>query len=197
MAIRPLRPTAPSTWLTNCAEAAPPSALTTPRSIAAELPPIPLKIALKMKARLSGTTIPMSRADRSRSRDLRSLAQISRVARMRGGALSVAKCPAGEMQEDRFQVRFGYLHGLDARSRRRGDRQDRREVAPGILDHQVNSLVGRAGLAHPRMARQFRSGLGQVAGGQQADPVALADQAHQLRAGALGDQLASADEPRR
>src|SRR6266705_3774613 len=194
IAIRPLLPTAPSTPVTNRAEAAPRSALTTPSAIALEFPLIPPKIALKMKARPSGTTIPMSRADRSRSRALRSLPQISRVARICSCAPSVAQCPAGEVQEDRFQVGLGDLHGPDGRPRRRGARQDLREMAPGVLDHHVDALVGGAGLAHPRLAGEFRGGLGQVARGQQPDPVPLADQAHQLVTGALGDQLPAVDD---
>ena len=47
-----------------------------------EAPEIPLKIELKMNARPSGTTMPIRTAERSRSRDLRSLAQISQAARI-------------------------------------------------------------------------------------------------------------------
>src|SRR5579859_8120373 len=160
MATRPPRPTAPSTPVTNRAEAAPRSALTTPSAIALEFA-IPLKIALKMKARPSGTTIPISRADRSRSRALRSLPQISRVARIRWRP-SVPQCPAGQVQEDRFQVGLGDLDRPYGRARRRGVGQDHREVAPRVLDHQVDPLVGGAGLAHEPVAREVRGGLGQV-----------------------------------
>src|SRR6266567_7166203 len=121
-----------------------------------EAPEIPLKIELKMKARPSGTTTPIRMAERSRSRALRSLAQISQAARI--GMLLVPEGPAGQVQEDRLEVRLGDLHGPDGRAGRRHVGQDGRKLAAGVLHHQVDAAVERLGLADPRPRGQGTGG---------------------------------------
>src|SRR5260370_3434875 len=112
-----------------------------------EPPEIPLKIELKMNARPSGTTIPISRAERSRSRALRSLAQMSRATRI--GLSLVPQGPAGQVQEDRFEVRFRDLHGPDGHAGRRHGGQDGGKLAPRVLPYQANPPLHPPGLTSP------------------------------------------------
>src|SRR5260370_13375266 len=121
---------------------APRSALTTPRLIAFEFPEIPLKMELKMNASPSGTTIPISRAERSRNRALRSFRQISTADRIRSPDPSVPKGPAGEVEENRLQVRFGDLHGFDGHSRGGRIAEDGRQVSPRVVHYQVDAVTG-------------------------------------------------------
>ena len=103
--------------------------------------------------------------------------------------------PAGQVQEDRLEVRFGDLHGSDGHAGRRHVGQDGGKLAPRVLHHQVDAAVERLGLADPRSRGQGVRGLGQVACRGQPHLVPFADHAHELGPGALGDQLAVVDDP--
>src|SRR5262249_6571339 len=124
--------------------------------IALELPETPPNIALKMKARPSGTKIPNIRAERSLTLAFKSFSAISNAVlasprgRMDGGAgtvgsvMSVTERPAGQVQEHRFQVRLGDLDRLDRRplSGRRGE--DGGQVIPGVRHDKADSVLGHA-----------------------------------------------------
>src|SRR5690242_20150997 len=190
MVISPLRLTAGRTCWVNAWLAAPWSASTTPRLMTPEPPETPLKITLKMNARPSGTTTPMSRAERSRSRAFRSLTQMSQEARTG----SVPQSPAGQMQEDGLEVRLGHLDRPDQHAGRGHLGQDGGQLAPGVVHDQVDAPVECPGLPDPGPAGQVLRRAGQVTGRGQPDLVPLADQAHQFVPRALGDELAVVDD---
>src|SRR5512146_1435240 len=186
----PPRVTDGRTCSVNAWLAAPRSASTRPRLITPEPPEIPLKITLKMNARASGTTMPMSRAERSRSRAFRSLAQMSQAARIG----SVPQGAAGQVQEDRLEVGLGHLDRSDRDAGRGHLGQDRGQLAPSVVDSQVDAPVQRLDLPDPGPRGQLADHAGQVAGGGQPDLIPLADHADQLVPAAFGDELAVVDD---
>src|SRR5690348_16598484 len=190
MVISPLRLTAGRTCWVNAWLAAPWSASTTPRLMTPEPPETPLKITLKMNARPSGTTTPMSRAERSRSRAFRSLTQMSQAARTG----SVPQSPAGQMQEDGLEVRLGHLDRPDQHAGRGHLGQDGGQLAPGVVHDQVDAPVECLGLPDPGPAGQVVRRAGQVAGRGQPDLISLADHADQFVPAALGDEPAVVDD---
>src|SRR5664279_1354507 len=187
----------PLTKVVNPAATGPPSRSTTATSAWNE--PVDANATLISAAMAMGAMTPIRMADRSRSRCRRSLRAMASKALtghsgIRTGSTSLPQRGAGEVQEDRFEVRLVDLDGAD-----RGARPGRRlqhlgKPEPAVPGQQVDRGVGHVGVIDP-LQRTARLGeRWQGAGGYQGDPVLLAHLCDELATGPLGDQGTAVDD---
>src|SRR5690606_14733987 len=139
--------------------------------------------------RATGTTMPKMRTDRSRTRWRRSLPTMVRSWRM-----SVPQRLAGEVEEDRLEVRPGDLDVGELHPAASGGRDDGGDRRRGVADVEEDLTALDDG-AVDGVERLERRGRGrEVAAADEPDLVELTDDPDELLAGALGLDGAGVDD---
>src|SRR5574338_634130 len=151
-------------------------------------------ISEKASARASGVMIEKMIAVRSRRRWRRMRPAMTRAMRIWPERL-LAQRLAGEVQEDRLEIRLDHLHRADRHVPAAGRVEQLRQDGARVADEQVHAALANADVLHGWELADRRGAGCKVSDRRQLHAVDAADQRHQLAAGALGNDPPLVDDP--